>query len=145
VCGEGYGTGLAPSPDGQQLAFVVSCGDEWSLQVAPSAGGATRELLRLPKEETARAIVWLVWTPDGRHLLFPGKPRDKATSTWLCELWRVPAEGGEPQYLSLAMNLIGFPSLHPDGRCIAFTAPGSGHGAEVWAIENFLPGLTADK
>jgi hypothetical protein len=38
------------------------------------------------------------------------------------------------------MELTGRLSFHPDGRRIAFTASGSGHGAEVWAMENFLPG-----
>ena len=56
-------------------------------------------------------------------------------------------EGGEPQNLGLKMKPhIGVrPSFHPDGRRIAFTGPGTGHGGEVWAMENFLPGFTAQE
>jgi Tol biopolymer transport system component len=75
ACGEGYGAGLAISPDGQQLAFMVSCDDDLKIK------------------------------------------------------------------LHLGVHL----SFHPDGRRIAFTGPGSGHGGEVWAMENFLPGFAADK
>ncbi len=64
----------------------------------------------------------LGWTPDGRHLFFgrgravPGEER--------FDLWRISAEGGEPQSLGLAMDgvrLLGL-SVHPDGGRIAFTA-----------------------
>jgi Tol biopolymer transport system component len=133
------GGGLALSPDGQQLAFMVSCDNEWSLQIAPSSGGDTREIARLQKDEAA----WgrgLVWTPDGRHLLFYGN-RDKATG--LCELWRIPVEGGEPQNLGLTMKVYQPLSFHPDGHRIAFTGPGPTPGGEVWAMENFLPGFAA--
>jgi len=143
TCGESYSGRLALSPDGQQLAFVVSCDNEWSFQIAPSSGGDTREVLRLPREEGTAWGWGLTWTPDGRHLLFPGELKDFATG--LCELWRVPVEGGEPQNLGLTTTYRqGNPSFHPDGRRIAFTGPGSGHSG-VWAMENFLPGFTADK
>jgi len=120
---------LALSPDGQQLAFVECFKGVHSLQIAPTVGGETRELLT--KKEIHRET-GLAWTPDGRHLLF-GKRKDKAT-----ELWRISVEGGEPQNLGLAMRNIEHLSIHPDGR-ITFTGPGSGRGAEVWVMENILP------
>ena len=70
-----------------------------------------------------------------------GNPKDEAT--WLGELWRIPAEGGEPQNLGLTMKVYQPLSFHPDGRRIAFTGPGLSLGDEVWAMENFLP--TASK
>jgi Tol biopolymer transport system component len=118
---------------------MISCDDEWSLQIASSSGGDTRETVRLPKEEIAGGR-GLTWTPDGRYLLFLGNP-DEAKG--LCELWRIPVEGGEPQDLGLTMKLHTVLSIHPDGRRIAFTGPGPRSGAEVWAVENFLPGSTA--
>ena len=36
------------------------------------------------------------------------------------------------------MERLGKPSVHPDGRRIAFSA-GSPFAAEVWVMENFLP------
>jgi Tol biopolymer transport system component len=140
ACGEGYGAGLALSPDGQELAFMVGCDDEWSLQIAPSSGGNTREVARLQKEKVA----WgrgVTWTPDGRHLLYLCKPKDESD----CELWRVPVEGGEPQKLDLTIKLHGGFSIHPDGHRIAFTGPGPGSGGEIWVMENILPTSTANR
>ena len=126
---------LALSPDGQQLAFLGRLKDVHSVHIAPSAGGETREVLRLPEAEIPRypdRRSWLVWTPDGRHLLFP-RLKDEAI-----ELWRIPVEGGEPENLGLMMKKIEYLSVHPDGHRIAFTGPGPRSGNEVWAIENFL-------
>ncbi len=130
ACGEGYAAGMALSPDGQRLAFSVDCDNEWSLQIAPSFGGVAREIFRLGKEEAGSGSTWM---PDGRYLLFTTR-KDEAT-----ELWRIPVEGGDPESLGLIMKKIERLSIHPDGRRIAFTAPGSGRGSEVWAMENFLP------
>ena len=59
---------LALSPDGQQLAFIGCLKDGYSLQIAPSAGGETQEVIMLTKAGLTEAT-GLVWTPDGRHLL----------------------------------------------------------------------------
>ena len=133
---------LAISPNGQQLAFVVCFKkDGHSFQVAPAAGGETREILRLPLREDPLhpGGSWLAWTPDGRHLLF-----DKRTDEG-SELWRVPVKGGEPQNLGLTMRSMNRLSFHPDGRRITFTGPGFGRGTEVYALENILPKSTASK
>ena len=124
---------LTLSPDGQQFAFV-ECKGGHSLQIAPSAGGETRELLA--KAENTGYL----WTPDGRYLLF-SRRKDEATE----ELWGIPVEGGKPQKLGLAMRRLGISSVHPDGRRIAFTGPGSGRGSELWVMENILPKSTASR
>jgi Tol biopolymer transport system component len=144
----GIGPDLRISPDGRQLTF--SPGDfntgERLLKVMPTAGGEPRELLRLKDPER---FCGSRWTPDGRYILFgtrkrwsPDHPDEPV------ELWRIPAEGGEPQKL-LAMDgllvidrLLNL-SIHPDGQRIAFT--GGKEEAEVWVMENFLQGFTADK
>ncbi len=130
---------LALSPDGQQLAFMECFDGLHSYQIAPSAGGETREILRLPGEEMPffQGETWLEWTRDGRHLLF-GRRKDEAT-----ELWRISTEGGEPQDLGLKMRKMDHLNVHPDGRRVTFTGPGSGRGTEVWVMENILP--TASK
>ncbi len=147
ACGEGYAPGLALSPDGQQLAFMVSCDNEVSLQIALSSGGDAREILRLSIAEEAGAGA-LTWTPDGRYLLFLGNPKNEATEPgdmwWASELWRIPVEGGEPQKLGLTMRSRTRLSFHPDGRRIAFNGPVI-RARGVWAIEDFLPESTAGK
>jgi Tol biopolymer transport system component len=136
---KGFSPGLALSPDGQQLAFTAIFDDRYSFGIVPSAGGETREVLRLPKSEKPPFPngAWPAWTPDGRHLLF-ARRKDEAT-----ELWRIPVQGGEPENLGLTMKKIEYLSVRPDGHRIVFTGPGPRPGNEVWAIENFLPTSTA--
>jgi len=96
------------------------------------AGGEPRELLRFEKEEE----MWLVgvaWTPDGQYVLFP---------KWLMggkggELWRISAEGGEPQKLWEWKKGFFAPRVHPDGQRIVFYT--HSYTSEVWVMENFLP------
>jgi len=127
---------LAVSPDGQQLAFVWSTPTSRALKVIPTtAGGETRELLTLQSPER---LFQPAWMPDGGHLLF-GKGRIEGQELRL-ELWQISAEGGEPQYLGLAMEgllLYGL-SIHPDGQRIAFTA-GRNLGDQTWVMKNVLP------
>ena len=142
VGAKGYASGLALSPDGRQLALIIVFDDGFSLRIAPSAGGEMREVLRLPGVKPLPfpdRRSWLVWTPDGRHLLF-ARPKDEAT-----ELWRISVEGGDPENLGLTMKKMESLSIHPGGLRIAFTGPGPRPGAEVWAIENFLPTSTASR
>ena len=141
VGGSGFGPGLVLSPDGEWLAFIIGFADGPSLRIAPSAGGETREVFRLPMAEIPPFPdgAWLVGTPDGRHLLF-ARRKDEAT-----ELWRISVEGGEPQNLGLAMGKIEHLSIHPDGRSVAFTGPGPTLGPEVWVMENILPKSTASR
>ena len=128
----------ALSPDGRRLALLINdweTVDAWSLQVMPADGGEPRELLRLEDPEYISGVVGLVWTPDGRELLF-------GTGVWGSPertLWRIPAAGGERKKLGVAMEGLGRLSIHPDGSRIAFSA--GSNNAEVWAMENFLPKL----
>jgi len=132
---------LAVSPDGQQLAFVWLERDERgptsiALKVIPTTeGGETRELLRVRPPER---LFQPAWMPDGGHVLF-GRGRVEGQEPRL-ELWRISAEGGEPQYLGLEMEgllLYGL-RIHPDGQRIAFTA-GRNLGSQTWVMKNLLP------
>ncbi|MFC1717267.1 TolB family protein, partial [Candidatus Poribacteria bacterium] len=126
---------LALSPDGQQLAFIGCHKDEHSIQIAPAAGGETRELFT---KVGVGSKAGLVWTPDGRYLLFGNW--DKGA-----QLWRIPVEGGEPENLGLTMGRIEHLDVHPDGHRIAFTGPGLTRDPEVWVMENILPTSTANR
>jgi len=135
---------LAVSPDGRQLGIAHTDGQSEAtvLRVMSVAGGDTRVLLRT--EPTANiGYGRMAWTRDGRYLVVPRLTgREQNMHTDPTELWRVPVEGGEAQRIGPSMERIRFPSLHPDGRHIAFD---SGtlrwRKLEVWAMENFLPGL----
>ena len=133
---EGVGRqGLDVSPDGRQLLFAK---DDKILMVIAVEDGEPRELLRLQDTESIRGIAW---TPDGRYVLFVKRGSGQL------ELWRVPAEGGEPQTL-LAKELKGLGdlediSVHPDGRQVAFDV--TRENQELWVMENFLPESTTSK
>lgn len=126
---------LAVSPDGQRLAFVWTDGRVGitALMVLPTAGGEPRELLRAQEPEM---ISVPAWTPDSRHIMYA---RSVSGEKRTFELWRISAEGGEPQKLGLVMEGLepyGL-SVHPDGKRIAFTA--GTEREEVWVLKNFLP------
>jgi len=126
------GPGLSPwalSPDGEYIAFATEDGTLHRLLVVPTAGGEPRELHRYEAESSW--VQSIAWSRDGKHLLYSvrGDPR----------LWRVGVDGGPPEKTGLSGQ--GTPAhlrVHPDGRRIAFDS-GSG-GAEVWVMEDFLPG-----
>ncbi|MFQ5817467.1 MAG: TolB family protein, partial [Terriglobia bacterium] len=135
---------LGVSPDGQRLAFVWWDPKEGTtaVKVISTSGGEARELLKLPAAQLSgygQPVFALAWTPDSRHIIYAPST---AGQKHRFELWRISADGGEPQNLGLAMeglSLYGL-SVHPDGRRIAFTA-GTPRRSEVWVLENFLPPL----
>ena len=89
-------------------------------------------------------ISQLAWTPDGGQLLFAQRIVSQKQQKF--ELWRISAEGGQPQKLGLAMEgriLYGL-SVHPDGRRIALTA-GPLYRAELWVLRDFLPAIKSAK
>ena len=142
VSGAGFFS-WALSPDKSRLAFLTVTGKgvpgASMLKVVPVAGGAARELFRVPDPQFLSEVVW---TPDGRYLLcFRGADRNELASgnqlDMTKELWSIPADGGQARRIDLPMDKLRWLSIHPDGRRIAFTA-GSGI-TEIWAMESFLP------
>ena len=128
------------SPDGRWLV-LTAWGEPTNSQVLfimPTASGDLRELVRIDTEESNGRVTPL-WTPDGRWVIFAKGARGKPTRD--VQLWRIPAEGGEPTRLDVTIDNLWRLRLHPDGRRIAFDT--SGGKAEVWVLENFLPALKA--
>jgi len=121
---DGAFDGLTPgvSPDGERL----SIGSETMLKVFTSAGGEPRELLGVEEESSPRfgwtnRMRWtLTWTADSRHLLFMKFDQGRA------ELWRISAEGGEPERIGKLPAALGTSiwslRVHPKGRQVAFHA-----------------------
>ncbi len=135
---------FALSPDGRQVAFTWEADGQKKgcLKVIPSTGGEPRDLFCT--DEAFLFYMTVRWTPDGRYILFGQKGHsDDLAHHQTVEMWRIPAEGGQPQELGLVADLLRFLAVHPDGRRIAFTA--GQYAAEVWVMENFLPALKAAK
>lgn len=114
----------------------------------PVDGGETRELLRGSQDQPILAgFNGMPWTPDGRGVLVRRRSSadQRASNT---ELWLVPITDAPPRKLDIdtsqwATGNIGFISLSPDGRQIAYLT--GQVNSEVWALENFLPALNAKK
>jgi hypothetical protein len=101
----------------------------------PVAGGEPRELMRAASK--ADSITMLTWAPDSQSL-FILKNR---------EVWQASLDGSQPRKLDGTLDprlATGGVRLHPDGRQIAFgparEPQGQARPAEVWVLENFLPG-----
>jgi len=126
---------FAISPDGLRLVIAAGDGKSQVLLVMPASGGEARELVRIDGEKEVPFWGCPWWTPDGRYISFM-KGGKGVAHQW--HLWRVAAEGGEPQRLGLTVGRqMGGLRPHPDGRRLATTD--FKVNLEVWVMENFLP------
>lgn len=112
------------SRDGSKLVYCSFDEHAEFIQVRNVSGGGWREVHREPRNGRIYSVAW---TPDDRYILY----------SKLGQLWRIRAEGGDPQELPLSAEALRELRVHPDGSRLAFTA-GSGKG-ELWVMQNFLP------
>jgi Tol biopolymer transport system component len=129
------------SPDGQRLLIATWEGPSQVLLVMPAAGGEARELVRVDGEKETPFWGSPSWTADGRYVAFLKGIKGKTPNQW--ELWRVAAEGGEPQRIGLIPARFRDARMHPDGRRMAISD--AKVNFEVWVMENFLPPLKVAK
>jgi len=123
---------ISLSPDGKWLA-AINRGENRVLRAFPTEGGNSRDLysFKLPGGWPFSQI----WSRDGKYIVFPINEEEGGWS-----LMRIAFDGGEKQ--KIALNLIGIssPSLHPDGRTLAFRSAGySLPENNIWEMKNFLP------
>jgi WD40 repeat protein len=124
---------LALSPDGRRLAFGMSTLSPIIAQVLTVVAldsGSPRELWR--GSVGGGQFAGLNWTRDGTHLFFAKGG----------EMWRIRAEGGQPESTGLHPNGSDGFALHSDGRVAFVTGENK---EEIWVLENFLPTLGATR
>jgi hypothetical protein len=112
------------SPDGRNVAFVATVGGKSALLVAPTGGGAPRELFRGPG-----MFRGIAWTQDGARVLV-------VNALSRGELWSFPAIGGAPEKSALHLPVIGA-VVSPDGAQIAFNTVDPGTG--IWSATGLFP------
>ena len=126
----------SPAPDGTKVAYAVE-DQQAAATIVTSldlATGATTEILRVATPVKFGNL--LLWTPDGRSMLFAKNEKGKTT------LWVVPAGGGEPRSMKLELGPgYSWMRMHPDGRRIAYQT--GNRAIELWRLDNFLPSAPA--
>jgi len=106
----------APSPDGNEVAMILSK-DGWTdLYVGSAGGGSPLRLTKTPQDESSPC-----WSPDGRWICYASKERERRS---LC---KIPASGGTPERIPTGgMPNPTEPDWSPDGKWIAFTSQAGG-------------------
>jgi len=123
------------SPDGKWLALINE-DKKKAICLLPVSGGQPMELLRY--EENMDFELPIEWTADGKYILFPRLHQINDMPHFA--LWRIAAEGGDPQELNLVMASFQDLSMHPNGQQLAFDSSGfTVKLPSVWVIENILP------
>src|SRR5262249_15596436 len=79
----------------------------------------------------------LAWSRDQRYLLFV-KSDTAEQNPQTTFLWRLPFAGGGPENIGIALDVLQFPRIHPDGRRLVFESLNP-ESSELWVLENFLP------
>ena len=130
-------TNIFASPDGKWVTVGLAPKQgqgTTDILVFPTAGGESRVLF---SKGDAQAVNMFSWMPDSRSLRIR-----RVLNPQTVELWDVPLDGTAPAKLATSPRGGLAPSfrLHPDGKRIAFEARAVQKPAEVWALENFLPG-----
>jgi len=121
------------SPDGKRVGFVRNWPDSKgaSFVVAELPSGEPRVVFEATGTFAINGVHWH-WMPDSQSVIvMKGAPS--------FELWQLPLTG-VPRKLAVDARQWGEGfQINPDGRSIAFVAQAGESGAEVWALENFLP------
>lgn len=121
---KGTNTGGRFSPDGSQVAMILSPKGGGDVYVAPASGRPIRALTKTPNQIEATPS----WSPDGGRLVVASD----AQATGKPQLYLIGLTGGTPQ--RLPTNVSGYCAepdwSHADRNLIAFTAA-SGRGYQI--------------
>jgi Tol biopolymer transport system component len=113
----------AVSPSGDTLAFTRrSNNDTDDIYLAPVSGG---EPTRLTSDNSV--INGLVWTPDGRALIY------SSNRAGARHIWKVAASGGTPELVPAGEENPTNPAIARQGRLLAYTSTRS--DTNIWRME----------
>jgi tricorn protease len=111
VTGQGQSSRPIFSPDGRWIAYSGRYDGNTDVYVVPAGGGEPRRLTWHPGVDNA-----VGWSPDGKFILFR---TTRTTVRDLEQFYRVPVEGGAPEFIPLPSGFEA--SYSPDGTHLAYT------------------------
>jgi len=114
------------SPDCREIAYQ----DTGVIKIIPIGGGESRDVV-----SGLAPYYRLRWTDDGRSII--ARAMGPSYVNGPSVIWRVPAAGGTPVKLDLAVPRMDSFSLHPDGRQFVMSVRDDGT-SELWVLESFL-------
>jgi len=108
----GKAAGVAISPNGQYVVYVLRDGEQQSLMVRQVATGSDVQIL-----PPAVAVFYgLTFSPDGNYVYFTESSKENQLYS---SLYKMPALGGNPQLV--VRDIDTSISFSPDGKQFAFT------------------------
>lgn len=134
-----FATGIAVSPDGEQLAYSASDGRGGSGLRTARLGSpeAARVIFQAPPDEYIEAYAF---TTDGTAVIIKRARRSPGPlESDHSRLWAVDVASGEARVLGLDLHGLNQARLSPDGRRLSFDA--GWPKQEVWVLEHLLESL----
>ena len=124
---------LEVSPDGKNLLFGLQYPDDEKsrLFTIPAEGGKEKAVCTA---QEANSIDWAKYSPDVKYIYFV-----EILESTRSNLWRVSAEGGNPEKIWSPENRVEIYDIHPDGNQVAFSI--RERATEVRVIENLVQEL----
>jgi Tol biopolymer transport system component len=129
----------AVSPDGRTIVFaaVKDGAPGVHLWTIPVEGGEPRQLTLDQGEAVENRFP--CWSSDGKWIAFVRGQRLKGDQQYYAnvDIYRIPAEGGEPKALTAASDKVGFRDMawSPDGNSVAYFSADDNLTIKVKSLE----------
>jgi len=107
----GKASGVAISPDGQYVVYVLVDGEKQSLMVRQVATGSNVQVI--PPDVVT--FFGLAFSPDANYIYYVGSSKENALFSYL---YKIPVLGGTPG--KVGSDVDSSPTFSPDGKRFAF-------------------------